>query len=192
MCEHQPDWDIFLQLRILPYNTKVYHSTGTTQFRLVLSGHPLRPTTFDRPSALPTGAKQTTAPHTLKVRLLHGIALMREKIDRKLIADQRRYKPHHEPHISSAGSFKPGQWVYVDHPPLPVTDADRLARTRIQNYYPKKAGSLLHPLTTTETVINDQERIPNAISSDRATLAPQSKTNKSATSSNASHQSKYP
>lgn len=66
VAEHQGGLDILLQSLTYAYNTLVKCPARTTPFRLVLLGHLPGQTTFDRPSAFPTIAKN--APTTLVFR----------------------------------------------------------------------------------------------------------------------------
>lgn len=175
------------------YNTQANCLTGTTQSSLVLSRHPPSPTTFDRPPALPTDTSNATVLVVLQSKLLHLIDLMRQKTDKMLTAVQRRYKDYHDRSVWATCLFKPGYLVYIDRQPLPVTVADGLVTDLCSILLLPKLGPRCILSSTTESVTINEEGTPSTISSDRASLAPQSEIDESATGAgaSASHQSEY-
>lgn len=127
------------------------------------------PTTFNRPSALSTGANDAIARSVYFSKLLHRIDVMCKKTDKRLTDVQGRYKDHHDPHVCTIKSFITGQWVDVDRPELAVRPPNDWRLIRIQIVTPK-AGSILHAIIYGETFTIDKGGIPLRISSDRASF----------------------
>lgn len=95
--------------------------------RFVLSIHPPGSTSFYCQSGLIKNANSVITPSPLRSKLLHHFSVLRKKADKKPPALQCRYKDHHDSGVCIIGTFRPGQWVNVDHPPFAIIDSDRLA-----------------------------------------------------------------
>lgn len=120
ILEDQRDWDILVQPLLYPYNIRVNPLTWTALLTTMLSKNPPRSCTFDGPSALLTDISHDTVPSVLPSKLLHCIAVMQQKTDKKLCATQGRYKDHHHSCVCDTPSFRPRQWVYANLPLLAV------------------------------------------------------------------------
>lgn len=81
--DHQRSWHIFVQPLMYMYNTHVNRSIMETPSRLLLSRHMPGSTTFVRPLALLTSAKNDTTRSVLQSLVLHIIAVMQEKTHKK-------------------------------------------------------------------------------------------------------------
>lgn len=99
MAKSQRNWDIFVQQLTYTYHTQINCSTWTTPFSLVLPRHRPAPDTFKRPSALLPDAKNATAPSVLQSKLLHLIAMMRERTDQKPTTVHCSYKDQHDHYV---------------------------------------------------------------------------------------------
>lgn len=111
----------------------------------------------------------------IQSKLLRHVAVMPEKLNKKLVDRKRLYKDFHDRCIRTKSSLRPGQWVFVDHPPPVVAAADSLTTDTYSKLIPRKLGPHGVLLMTTETVTIDEEEMPSTITSDRALLALKSK-----------------
>ncbi|CAN8070204.1 unnamed protein product [Agarophyton chilense] len=141
--EHQTGWDELVQPLTYSYNLQVHRSTQTTPFDLVLSRHP------------------------------PGIVS-------RLTAAQKRYKADYDRRVTKVVSVSSGQYVYIDNPPSgkrprPGDEADDEAIDRDINskLLPKSWGSYKVLNASNHTVTVEQDGIPNTISIDRITVAPE-------------------
>lgn len=90
----------------------------------MITRHPPGLAIFDRPLALTTGAINDTEPSVLQSNLLHPIAVIRQKTEKKLSAAQSRYKDHHDRYICATVTLTPAQLVYMDRLPPAVAAPD--------------------------------------------------------------------
>lgn len=75
VAEHQPDWDLFVQILAYAYYTQGHRQMGTTAFSLVLLRKLPGPNAFVTPTALSTDIIAETSPRALRIRLLSKISV---------------------------------------------------------------------------------------------------------------------
>lgn len=109
-------------------------------------------------------------------------------MDKKLASTQRRYRDHHGRQVLATITFRPGQWAFVESPPKAVTPADRMVTKLYSKLLLWQMGPYHSFSFTTEPVTIDENGIPSAISSDKASLARPSEIDALATDT---HQSEY-
>lgn len=79
---HCSDWDIFLQTLTYTCNAQGQRSKNMSLFGIVFSRHLATPTSFGKPTALPTDSTATTSRHALKASLLQHVATMPQEADK--------------------------------------------------------------------------------------------------------------
>lgn len=112
---------------------------------------------------------------------------MRQKTDKKPAAAKPRYKDHFDPPVRVKTLFGPVKHLSVVCLPLAITAAHRILDYSYPKLFQQKLGPHQIPSSSTETVTIDEEGIPSTISTDQASLVPQSKIDVSAAGAIASH-----
>lgn len=112
----------------------------------------------------------------------------RERNRKTLSAVKSRLQDYDDRCVPDTGSFQPTQWVYVERLSLA---ANRLGTDSYSKLLSQKMIPNQNTSARTWTWTIDKEGIPNKISSDWASLYPQSETDSTETGSNISTQSEY-
>lgn len=86
-------------------------------------------------------------------------------------AAQQHNKQHHNGQVREQMPSRACQVIYVDHPPLYISNAKEMAMDAYSKLAPPYLGPHHAILMISTSVESDQEEIPNAISSDHLQLA---------------------
>lgn len=109
---------IFIQLLAYAYNQQVHRSTWMTTYCLSLSRKPPGLTLLNLPIALLHDASQPIPVKLLSLPIWHGLLLMCTKKDKTLKAVRTPYKQYFDQSARSLPTFNPGNYKYVDGPPV--------------------------------------------------------------------------
>lgn len=124
VAEHRRSWDIFVWPLTYEHNTQVNQSTKKSLFSLPLWKHLLVLTTSNGPSSIQTGARNTTTPAFIQLKLLHLIAVMQYQTDKKLADAHGRYKDHYDRCNRATNISIPGWGGFFDRLRFAVGAAD--------------------------------------------------------------------
>lgn len=102
---YQRDWDLFVQPLNYGYKIKIYWSTNTTSFNLVLAMHPSAAVTFDIPSALTTDVNRETDTQALQTQLLASITELWTRFKKRLDSAEEPYRNDYDTKVSSTPTF---------------------------------------------------------------------------------------
>lgn len=125
----------------------------------------------------------TALPQALRTELLSRIEALQSRVNKRHDSAPERYKRDYNTKVCSTPSFKPGQIVYIDRPPLAAFSngsAERLATNRCNNSMPKVVGRFALVSVQPSTLDIDEHGIRNTVSIDRPALAPGNKPSASA------------
>lgn len=81
VVKNQRDRNMYVQPLTYVYNTHLRNSTGTSPFSLVLSRHPQRPTTANRPNVLTSDTYIKITPTAVRLLLQRKRGTLQEKVD---------------------------------------------------------------------------------------------------------------
>ncbi|CAN8068757.1 unnamed protein product [Agarophyton chilense] len=176
--EHQTGWDKLVQPLTYSYKHQVHRSTQATPFDLVLLRHP--PGIVVQGDHTTSTAAGALTPAQVKRNTLVMLRRALKHAESRLTAAQKRYKADYDRRVTNVVSVSSGQYVYIDNPPSgrrprPGDEADDEAIDSDINskLLPKSVGPHKVLNASDPTVTVDQDGIPNTISIDRITVAPE-------------------
>lgn len=168
IANNQTNWDISAQPLTHAYICQVHRSTSETLYSLILSMHPLKPTTTASPSALPTNPTSVTKPTVLRKRLLIQLPTMNTKVASTLQRQQKWYKRYLDRKLRVQPVFQVVQPFHVYWPTLALLAADMKRSPRCKELRSRWTDPLKILEVRSHGIAIDDNGIPNAIAIDRA------------------------
>lgn len=138
--EHQNDWDAWVQFSTYTYSSQIHCTTNSTLLSLTFFKVLPAPPGKSSASANQLHATRTIPIRLLKDSLLDRCCTMRIRAHLLVQASQAKYKTYADRTVSAQQTFKSGDHVFVNVPPVHVHDADELAIETSKSVKPRRHG----------------------------------------------------
>lgn len=114
--DHQKTWGEYDWPLTYAYNMPMSRSTKKSPFSLVLPRQtPLLSIVVSRKS-LPSDAYCDVLPHAIQFLLLARMKVLKENVNKLLVAEQDSYKYHFDKNVIAMRTFEARQYVYINKP----------------------------------------------------------------------------
>ena len=178
ICEHQTDWDDYVQPLTYAYNLQVHRTTKFTPFELTLSRAPPNSIVSTTHSSAPPDAPRFTGKTLKEARIARTLRGLIERARTNMASAQGRYKRMADAKVRPISIPEKGNQVFVDRPPSSAkTVAERVADMPHSKLRPKTVGPYTVVSANRDTVTIDEDGVHNTVSIDRITPAPANKKN---------------
>lgn len=155
------------------FNWKVQRCTKTTLISLVLSQHSTGPASFDDNFSFFLDRYYPTQPQTKRAQLFTSVNDLRAQVDTTLAWTRNRYTCDHDKHVKRTAVLELGHLVNANKPPPAAASVKvvvKIATNIYEKFLPKENRHFPNIKVSNETIVIEDNRLRNTISTPIATL----------------------